>query len=411
MSGNSRIILFTNSYPFGNGYNWLDSEVALFQMNFKEVIISPYTYEGNKKAKAIPQYQNVKVLDPVREDDITFISLWQLRKIFTRRLFFYLREFIHEKVYTNGYWFKTWAQACLKTEMLLRSQIFTLLKAEKGTANQILYFYWGNNQTLLAPFLKKMGYKKTTVRFHGFDLYKERLGGYQPFRRPLLKSISMATAISAFAADYLKKEYPDMDIETKVFRLGVKDVGRAAKSGDGWLRIVSCSRIIRLKRIELIPRVLKKLPYKIEWTHLGDGEYKHLVEKELRELPDHIRVNMPGWLAADEIPGYYKKYPVDIFVSLSESEGIPVSIMEALAAGIPVFSTDVGGIREILNEQSSCLVEASMGEDSLTKELSDFIARYQGHEDSYRDGAYKQFLKMCIQEKWDRRLLEALLSL
>ena len=41
--------------------------------------------------------------------------------------------------------------------------------------------------------------------------------------------------------------------------------------------------------------------------------------------------------------------PVDLFLTVSANEGIPVSIMEAQSFGIPVIATDVGGISEIVN--------------------------------------------------------------
>ena len=43
----------------------------------------------------------------------------------------------------------------------------------------------------------------------------------------------------------------------------------------------------------------------------------------------------------------YKEKPFDIFLNVSSSEGLPVSIMEAISFGMPVIATDVGGTSEI----------------------------------------------------------------
>ena len=48
---------------------------------------------------------------------------------------------------------------------------------------------------------------------------------------------------------------------------------------------------------------------------------------------------------------------MDGLVSVSESEGLPVSMMEAVAAGLPVLGTDVGGVREIVTPEAGVLLE------------------------------------------------------
>lgn len=410
MADYKKIIVFTNSYPYGNGYNWLDSEIALFQKHFQDMAISPYSYEGNKIPRQIPQFSNLKILNPCTEEEITFTNLWMVRLILTGRFFYYLAEFFKEKVYSNSYWFKSWLQASLKTEKLLQTQIFADLTKEINKSNTVLYYYWGNNQTLLVPFLKKMGYGKIVVRFHGFDLYKDRLGGYQPFRRPLLEALSIAAPISEFGLRYLKQEYSDIKFNARVLRLGVKGTGKSPRSQNGCVNIVSCSRIIRLKRIELIPRILKQLPFRIKWTHIGDGEFINLVYEEIKELPQNMKFELTGWMSADEVPEYYRNNAVDLFISLSESEGIPVSIMEALAAGIPVFSTDVGGIREIVNDEVGCLIDPNLTVEEMVELLAGFIKRYFETPELFRNRAHQRFEQMCDQEVCNRNLLQELLS-
>lgn len=410
MAGTKKVILFTNSYPYGNGYNWLDSEIEMLTTHFSEVKILPYSYERNRMAKKLPNYTNVEIHEPLLDDDIKSSIIYDWRYIFSSRLFFYLRELVFERVYSSSYWFKSWLQAIKRTEFLLSSDRFKYLVFQPQKEQTVLYFYWGNNQSLLVPFLRKYGYSKILVRFHGFDLYKERLGGYQPFRRPLLRAVSVAAPISEFGSIYLKNEYSDIVFQTRTLRLGVRDVGRASKSNDGWFRIVSCASIIKLKRIDLIPKILKRLPYNIEWTHLGDGNNQAEVENEIKNLPEHLRVNLLGRLQSDEVQKYYCDHPIDMFISLSSTEGIPVSIMEALAAGIPVFSTDVGGIREIIDDSVGHLVDKDATENELVQLLKVFIDKYIENPEKYKSQAYQRFQKMCDQRQCNRLLLEEISS-
>ena len=55
-----------------------------------------------------------------------------------------------------------------------------------------------------------------------------------------------------------------------------------------------------------------------------------------------------GQVSNREVISYYMNNHVNLFINVSESEGIPVSIMEAISFGIPVIATDVGGTSEIV---------------------------------------------------------------
>jgi colanic acid/amylovoran biosynthesis glycosyltransferase len=48
---------------------------------------------------------------------------------------------------------------------------------------------------------------------------------------------------------------------------------------------------------------------------------------------------------------YYKNNSFDYFITLSKSEGLPVSLMEACSVGLPIIATDVGGINEIVKDK------------------------------------------------------------
>lgn len=72
-----------------------------------------------------------------------------------------------------------------------------------------------------------------------------------------------------------------------------------------------------------------------------------------------VRCFLPGQLAPPEIFNFYKSMPVDLFLTVSANEGIPVSIMEAQSFGIPVIATAVGGIPEIVNNINGLLLSAN----------------------------------------------------
>ncbi|NCO54621.1 MAG: glycosyltransferase, partial [Bacteroidetes bacterium] len=64
---------------------------------------------------------------------------------------------------------------------------------------------------------------------------------------------------------------------------------------------------------------------------------------------------------------------VDLFINVSESEGIPVSIMEALSAGIPVIATNVGGTNEIVNNDVGFLIDKEFEINTAVNIINNYL--------------------------------------
>jgi colanic acid/amylovoran biosynthesis glycosyltransferase len=80
------------------------------------------------------------------------------------------------------------------------------------------------------------------------------------------------------------------------------------------------------------------------------------VERAAARLPDRVSWRLAGHVDHSQLLECYRENRVDLFVSLSTSEGLPVSMMEAISFGIPVLATDAGGVPEIVNAHTGRLV-------------------------------------------------------
>ncbi|MFN3428663.1 MAG: glycosyltransferase [Candidatus Sericytochromatia bacterium] len=95
----------------------------------------------------------------------------------------------------------------------------------------------------------------------------------------------------------------------------------------------------------------------IEWHHLGDGPQRASLEDAAQTLlPESVRWVFHGHLPNAGVLAFYRDCPVDAFVNVSASEGAPVSIMEALACGIPVVAPAIGGIPELVSGANGALL-------------------------------------------------------
>jgi glycosyltransferase involved in cell wall biosynthesis len=77
---------------------------------------------------------------------------------------------------------------------------------------------------------------------------------------------------------------------------------------------------------------------------LGDGPLRAALEQRVSELGIAERVTFRGY--GSDVSGFMRD--IDIAVLCSDSEGLPLSVLEAMASGLPVVGTDVGGMRDLI---------------------------------------------------------------
>lgn len=283
-----------------------------------------------------------------------------------------------------------------------------------------LYSYWLSRPAYTASYIKSQ-YGNNCVysfsRAHGYDLYKERNAlNYLPFREFIGNTLDEICFISKNGMNYYK-QYIAPHLERipslKVERLGTENshgVKKQIKEKE-LITIVSCSSVIEVKRLDLIIETIHYLQtssINVKWIHIGQGKLFKAAQRMARELLNDGSYIFTGYIDNSKILSTYQSYDVDFFINLSDSEGVPVSIMEAISIGIPVIARNVGGNSEIVDETNGCLVDHIQSEQAM-KQISDFVkmrlhntALYKEKSDSSRlrweeyfnaDKNYKQFFR------------------
>jgi glycosyltransferase involved in cell wall biosynthesis len=110
--------------------------------------------------------------------------------------------------------------------------------------------------------------------------------------------------------------------------------------------LVTTSRLVLKNGVEDIIEALTLLPEQFKLVIAGDGVLLGHLKNRVEELHLTERVRFLGFVARDELPGIL--HASDIFVRPSLTEGLGSSFLEAMAAGIPVIGTSVGGITDFL---------------------------------------------------------------
>ena len=152
--------------------------------------------------------------------------------------------------------------------------------------------------------------------------------------------------------------------------------------------------------IETAAKALKQNP-RLIFLVIGTGPDYETVQKNTQQLGISNNFRLTGFVSDIDLPNYYNA--ADLFVLPSKSgEGLPLVALEAMASGLPVIATNVGGISEIIREDYGNLVPPD-SPDSMAEAILEF-----SHTNT---SALKNDLRMIVEQNfsWEKnveRLIE-----
>jgi len=367
----SRLLLFTNDYPYRTGDTvFVEKEIEALAARFDDVVVFCHARRtdvgmvdlptsvrfGGNLFESAPEDSPRAVLEPRTLASLVAAS-W--RELVSGRLLGHIRLFLMGA-----------------RVGITQAHRRIVREAIAGDPDTVAYAFWGMGGGLGLAWLQ--GVTARAVRLHGYDLYEHRAqDGYLPFRRQLFARADLVLAISDDGRRYLTDTYRRraLDDKTVVSRLGVFGPERVDRAPRGSERlVVSCSAVSEIKRVGLLLEAMRRLPglghdSAVRWVHFGDGALMPALREAAAELPAGLSVELRGQTPNDEVLEFYAANRVDVFVNVSSTEGVPVSIMEAIAHDIPVVATAVGGSPEIVSPTLGTgeVVEADAAPEAIAR--------------------------------------------
>ena len=396
---NNYLYLFTSEYPYGNSETFIETEIKYLSIKFDEIIIFPYN-KGNH-IRILPD--NVSVFEGYLDNDCKNYST--LKTLFKNFIFF-INVFFCELKFVKKDWLSITSHISSTLRYIYKSNILNKVITSNKQQNVVYYSYWFVDWATILSFLKKRRKINSFVsRAHGYDLYMERNeNNYIPFRQIHLQNVDKLFLISKNGLNYMKSNYPQFSNKYELSLLGVENKNLYNENilPKKHFIVISCSRVVPVKRIDLIIKSLAKVPdTPIKWIHFGDGElYSEIQMLADKLLPSKIEAEFKGMVTNEEVLQFYKNNHVDCFINLSSSEGLPVSIMEAISYGIPIIATDVGGTNEIVNKITGRLLRSNVEYVQVAEYLNDLLVNKSRDRD-YRLSIYNFWKqRFCAQENY-----------
>lgn len=386
------LFLITEGYPLGDEY-FLEDEMRIIASHFVKIVIITKKRNQSEAKLFFPENavffrynQNLSLFDKIKALKFLFSKL------------FYEEVYLATKKYNLDLSLKLLKNIYmdLVRASKLKSFIKIKIRNENIAESKIyLYSYWHDCSALSLALIKKSNSQyKCISRAHGWDVFAERHQfPYLPFKKFIISKLDSTYSISVTGKKELDEKYGFIKTrKVKVSRLGkINDrLPNYYISKSNYI-ICSCSELLPVKRIHLIIDVISKLNSEdIEWIHFGEGYLRQELEEYAKsKIPSNIKYAFRGIVPNNEILDFYNTNSVDLFLNLSKSEGIPVSIMEALSAGIPVLATDVGGTKEAVNNNHGFIIDKDFNIDETAEKIKTYLNSSDEMKLKYKNNAYK----------------------
>lgn len=398
-----KLLYVTLAYP-GDLYSekvFVDSELQALRREFDEIVLVPtdrFPRSANYE-RSLPE--GVTADWALASDKVYSSKILKLPYIFhldvIRAIWGMRREARSPR---------KWLKGLFQAINMVRSSIIISRVARRhnmSPRNTVLYSMWFADPAAGLARLALRDKWKMATRAHTSDLYDDRmLFRSRTLRSRLLRGVSKVFTISAKGAEYMKARYPEAAGRIAHHPLGALRTGPRDNSrqylSENAVSFVTTARLDPVKSLSLIMDTLEEIArkrpdLKVSWTLFGDGPcLEDLVDQAARSNTPNFKVKFKGALPNDQIQHFYATERPDWFIMMSRSEGLPISMGEAMAHAIPIITTEVGDVTELVGPDCAILLPPPCDPDSnpgmpRSKESAPFSDSSAGYVHSPREYA------------------------
>lgn len=350
-----KLLLITDNFPFGiNEYMFIMPELPALCEKFEVVIASV----NCTAAQTVELPENVKIIRVDTHKPIRKLT-GRIKALFDSAFY---RECARVIASKNKIVKKLlWCHSYYSYSESFAKELKSKLSAMKWQPD-IVYTYW--HMTPLYGVLRRkkwFGNPKVVTRAHGRDIYNFRNPlGYQAFKKEADKLVDRVYLVGEAGRNYYLENFSVSNPpKCEVAYLGTEGGRFTEREINPTFQLFSCSNVVKLKRIDLLINALSMCSINIEWTHAGDGEQMEYIRSLAAERLNgrqNIKYTLLGRIQNEEVKKLLADNKFNFFITTSETEGLPVSVIEAFSCGLPAIATAVGGIPEVVSNETGLLL-------------------------------------------------------
>ncbi|MDQ6861669.1 MAG: glycosyltransferase [Verrucomicrobiota bacterium] len=273
----------------------------------------------------------------------------------------------------------------------------TLLRLLGELDAQLLHIYFGHIAVHLLPLITNWP-KPSVVSFHGADVMVEL---DKPAYRRATNEMLAAVRLVLVRSESLRKALVSLgcaEEKIRIHRTGIPlgEIAFQPRSwpADGEWRFVQACRLVEKKGLPTSLRAFSAFVRRYPQSHFtiaGEGPLLDPMQEFARELGLAERVTFTGFISQAELRELFDRS--HLFLHPSETaadgnqEGVPNSMLEAMATGLPVFATFHGGIPEAIENGESGVLVAERDDEALAAALLEYASTPDRLTSLARNGA------------------------
>jgi colanic acid/amylovoran biosynthesis glycosyltransferase len=217
-----------------------------------------------------------------------------------------------------------------------------------------LHAHFATHPATLALIVSSLTGIPWSVTVHAHDIFVSRV-----LLREKLATARFVRAISRFNRDYLERLYPELEGRVRVIHVGIDPaVYRRLPPPPGGIPGILCVASLRPYKGHAVLleacRLLRDQGVTFRCELVGEGPLRPELERRIAELGLQDVVRLFGALPQNQVARRLGRSSVFVLPSIvapdGQMEGIPVALMEAMAAGRPVVASDLSGIPELVQD-------------------------------------------------------------
>jgi len=291
----------------------------------------------------------------------------------------------------------------------------------------LMHIYFGNTGVHLLPLIRRWD-RPCLVSFHGMDVQnRPKEKGYEQRLRELLQIVPLVLVRSQSIGDRLQQLGCNRD-KIRMNRTGIPLGGfpfveRSFPADGRWLLVQAC-RLVPKKGLFTTLEAFSLFQRTYPAAHLtiaGDGPLHESIKNRIRELQIDRSVTLTGFVDQPRLRSLFEQSHLFVHPSYTtedgNQEGVPNSMLEAMATGLPVVASRHGGIPEavedgkqgyLVAEQDAAALAAALVNLASNRELWRQFQRAasakvsetfeQSRQVSVLEAAYRETLEL-----WRRR--------